>query len=59
MQAAPGIRDRRLYTDPKGSRHGFGALLLALHDHDSASCATPARSAPASALPPWTASSPA
>ncbi|MGC7839467.1 DNA ligase D [Pseudomonas wayambapalatensis] len=23
------------YTDPKGSRHGFGALLLALHDHDS------------------------
>lgn len=23
------------YTDPKGSRSGFGALLLALHDHDS------------------------
>lgn len=23
------------YTDPKGSRNGFGALLLALHDHDS------------------------
>ncbi|WP_414155343.1 DNA ligase D [Pseudomonas sp. BNK-43-a] len=23
------------YTDPKGSRQGFGALLLALHDHDS------------------------
>lgn len=23
------------YTDPKGSRHGFGALLLALHDRDS------------------------
>ncbi|MBC3474343.1 DNA ligase D [Pseudomonas taiwanensis] len=23
------------YTDPKGSRHGFGALLLALHDKDS------------------------
>ncbi|PYC13863.1 DNA ligase D [Pseudomonas mosselii] len=23
------------YTDPKGSRHGFGALLLALHDPDS------------------------
>lgn len=23
------------YTDPKGSRNGFGALLLALHDHGS------------------------
>lgn len=23
------------YTDPKGSRSGFGALLLALHDHGS------------------------
>lgn len=23
------------YTDPKGSRSGFGALLLALHDNDS------------------------
>ncbi|AYG44996.1 DNA ligase D [Pseudomonas sp. Leaf58] len=23
------------YTEPKGSRSGFGALLLALHDHDS------------------------
>lgn len=23
------------YTDPKGSRSSFGALLLALHDHDS------------------------
>ncbi|ORL62962.1 DNA ligase D [Pseudomonas putida] len=23
------------YTDPKGSRNGFGALLLALHDNDS------------------------
>ncbi|MGH8484466.1 MAG: DNA ligase D, partial [Pseudomonas sp.] len=23
------------YTDPKGSSHGFGALLLALHDNDS------------------------
>ncbi|BBH46139.1 DNA ligase D [Pseudomonas sp. KU43P] len=23
------------YTDPKGSRTAFGALLLALHDHDS------------------------
>lgn len=23
------------YTDPKGSRSGFGALLLGLHDHDS------------------------
>ncbi|MFQ6573979.1 DNA ligase D [Pseudomonas sp. UM16] len=23
------------YTDPKGSRHAFGALLLALHDNDS------------------------
>lgn len=23
------------YTEPKGSRHGFGALLLALHDRDS------------------------
>ncbi|WP_248920075.1 DNA ligase D [Pseudomonas entomophila] len=23
------------YTDPKGSRHGFGALLLALHDQGS------------------------
>ncbi|PWK45471.1 DNA ligase D [Pseudomonas sp. OV226] len=24
------------YTDPKGSRHAFGALLLGLHDRDSA-----------------------
>ncbi|MFL1526701.1 DNA ligase D [Pseudomonas sp. O230] len=23
------------FTDPKGSRHGFGALLLGLHDRDS------------------------
>ncbi|MCU7251930.1 DNA ligase D [Pseudomonas koreensis] len=23
------------FTDPKGSRHAFGALLLGLHDHDS------------------------
>ena len=36
------------YTAPGGSRTGFGALLLGLLRPRGASCATPARSAPAS-----------
>ena len=37
------------YTDPEGARSGFGALLLGVYD-GRRSCATAARSAPASTM---------
>jgi bifunctional non-homologous end joining protein LigD len=42
------------FTDPRGSRTGFGALLLGYYD-PATSSSTPARSAPASTSERWTA----